>query len=229
MQGAWYSSIVVASQQVMSEFAVYIPRIVAALLIIAVGSALARFLRSLVVRLVDTLSVSKAIRNTPVEHFFKEGGVTNRVEEVLGTIFYWLVMLVVLYTSVSVLGLTSLSLLFERVLVYLPHILAAILVLFFGILLAGFVESLVKGSIRSMDGRSGRLLGKISSYLVMTIAVLVAVSELGIARDFILILFIGFITTISLGLGLALGLGGKDLVRKLLDEWYDRLRSDLKE
>lgn len=229
MQGEWYSSILIASQQVGTEFAVYIPRILAALLILIIGSAIARFLKSLIVKLVDTLSVSKAIENTPVEHFFKEGGVTNRVEEVLGAIFYWLVMLVVLYTSVSVLGLTSLSLLFERVLAYLPHILAAILVLFFGTLLAGFIESLVKGSIRSIDGRSGRLLGKVSSYLVMTIAVLVAVSELGIARDFILILFIGFITTISLGLGLALGLGGKDLVRKLLDEWYDRLKSDLKE
>jgi hypothetical protein len=229
MQTEWYNSFLGGGQGLVTEIISYIPRVLASVLILIVGGMIARFLKSMIVRLIDTLSVSKAIRNTPIEHFFKEGSVTTRVEEVLGNIFYWIVMLIVLYTAVSVLGLYSLSLLFERILAYLPHILSAVLVLFFGLLLAGFVESMVKGSIRSIDGKSGRLFGRISSYLVMTITVLVAISELGIARDFILVLFIGFITTISLGTGLALGLGGKDLVKKLLQEWYDKIKSDLKE
>lgn len=229
MQENWYSSLLVGTDFLMTEVVGYIPRIIGAFIVLIFGALLARFLRSLVVRVVDTLSISRAIKNTPIEHFFTQDGVTAKVEEVLGAIFYWVVMLVVLYTSVSVLGLSSLSLLFERILAYLPHVVAAVLVLFFGLLLAGFVESVVKGSIKSIDGKSGRLLGKVSSYLVMTISVLVAISELGIARDFILILFIGFITTISLGFGLALGLGGKDLVKKLLQEWYEKTKSDLKE
>jgi hypothetical protein len=117
----------------------------------------------------------------------------------------------------------------NSILAYVPAVISAILVLFFGVLLAGLVESLVKGSIRSIDGKAARLLGKVSSYLVMTIAVLVAVSELGIASEFIMILFVGFVATISVGLGLALGLGGKDVVAKMLDEWYDKTKKELKE
>lgn len=229
MQTDWYSSLLGGGQGLLTEIVGYIPRIIGSLLILVIGAAVARFLKSLVMRLITTLSVSKAIKNTPVEHFFNVNGVTTKVEEAIGAIFYWISMLIVMYTAVSVLGLYSLSLLFEKILAYLPHILAAVVVLFFGLLLAGFVESLVKGSIRSIDGKSGRLFGKISSYLIMVITVLVAISELGIARDFILILFIGFITTISLGFGLALGFGGQDLVRKLLQEWYEKMKSDLKE
>ncbi len=229
MQTDWYSSLLGGGQGLLTEIVGYIPRIIGSLLILVIGAAVARFLKSLVMRLITTLSVSKAIKNTPVEHFFNVNGVTTKVEEAIGAIFYWISMLIVMYTAVSVLGLYSLSLLFEKILAYLPHILAAVVVLFFGLLLAGFVESLVKGSIRSIDGKSGRLFGKISSYLIMVITVLVAISELGIARDFILILFVGFITTISLGFGLALGFGGQDLVRKLLQEWYEKMKSDLKE
>jgi hypothetical protein len=229
MQNNWYDSFVLAAQEAIYGTAVYIPRIVAALLIIILGAAVAKFLRGLVIRLIEALQVSAAIEKTPIEHFFKGTDIRAKIEDVLGSVFYWIVMLVVLYTAVSVLGLTSLSLLFERVLAYLPNILSAVLVLFLGVLLSGFVETLVKGSIRTIDGKSARLFGKISSYLVMSMAVMIAISELGIAKDFILILFIGFVGTVTLGLGLALGLGGKNVVGKLLDSWYENVREEIRE
>ncbi len=55
----------------------------------------------------------------------------------------------------------------------------------------------------------------------MVLAVMVAFSELGIARDFILILFIGMVIAIALGIGLAVGLGGQHLVRQLLESWSE--------
>ncbi len=164
-----------------------------------------------------------------VEHFLRNADMSHKLEDLIGALLYWLIMLVVVQTSVAVLGLSSLSDILERILGYIPHVISAILVLFFGVLLAGLVESLVKGSIKSIDGRSARLLGKVSSYLVVTIAIMAAVSELGIASEFIMILFIGFIATVSLGAGLALGLGGKDVVAKMLGKWYSQTMRDITE
>ena len=62
----------------------------------------------------------------------------------------------------------------------------------------------------------------------MVVTVLAAISELGIAQEFILIIFIGFVVMISLGFGLALGLGGKDLVSKILNDWYKKFKKDTK-
>ena len=103
---------------------------------------------------------------------------------------------------------------------------ASIVVLFFGVLLAGLVESFVKGALKTIDASSSRFFGKIASYLVVTVAVLASISELGIANEFILILFIGFVTALSLAAGLAFGLGGQDLVRDLLKEWYKKAKKD---
>jgi hypothetical protein len=51
-------------------------------------------------------------------------------------------------------------------------------------------------------------------------AALVAIGELGIAESFINTLFIGFVAMLSIGLGLAFGLGAKDVVNLMLTKWY---------
>lgn len=216
-------------QESFAEFSVFVPRLVGALLLLVLGSALAKAIKRAIVSILETLRVSKVIRKTPLEHFLANAEFGQKVEEVVGSIVYWLLMLIVLQTVVATLGLVPVTQVIDRILSYIPNILSAILVLFLGVLLAGVVESLVKGSIKSIDGKSSRLLGKISSYLVVTIAVLASVSELGIASEFIMILFVGFVTTISLGAGLALGLGGKDVVSKVLDSWYKNTMQEIEE
>ncbi len=223
------SSIGMLFGQTLSELSVFLPRILGALLVLLLGSAIAKFLRRIVIGLFSAIKISNVVENTPVEHFLKNADLKNKVEEIFGSVFYWLLMLVVIHTTVSVLGLDPVSSVLDKLLSYIPHIFSAILVLFFGVILAGVAESVVKGSIKSIDGKSSRLLGKVSSYMVIIISVMAAISELGIASEFIMILFVGFITTVSLGAGLALGLGGQDLVRKVLDKWYSRLKEDIKE
>lgn len=225
----WYSSTSSFLSQLGTQFMLYLPRILGALLIFLIGVLIAKIVKNLLIKLLEALRLSKMIKNTPIEHFFENADMGQKIEVIIGTIAYWLVMLVVLQASVSILGLESVSNLLGKILAYLPNVISAIIILFFGVLVAGVVESIVKGSIKTLDGRSSRMLGKIASYLVMTIAVMAAISELGIASEFILILFIGFVAMLSLGFGLALGLGGQDMVRKMLNTWYNKTMDDIKE
>ena len=229
MVSAWLESLSPLIWQTINEVSVFVPRLLAALAILLIGTAIARGIKGVFVRLLEGLKVSSLVEKTPVEHFLKNADLTNKIEVVLGSIAYWLVMLVVLQTAAAVLGLAPLTDLFNRILDYIPNVISAVLILFFGVLIAGVVESLVKGSIKTIDGKSARLLGKVASYLVVTISALAAISELGIAKDFIVILFVGFVSTLTLGFGLALGLGGKSLVEKVLNRWYEQTLDDIKE
>ncbi len=213
------------ASQSLSDVAVFFPRLLGALLIFVIGSALANWVRAFFVKILEKVRVASMLKNTPVEHFLKNAELGHRVEDVIGSIFYWIVMLVIAQTSASVLGLESLTMLLDRVLGYLPSVISAILVLFIGVLLAGLVEGLLKGTLKSVNAKSARALGKVASYMVVTIAIMIAISELGIAKEFIFILFVGFVAMLSLGFGLALGLGGKGLVGKLLENWYSDISS----
>ncbi|MDQ3008558.1 MAG: hypothetical protein M3Q81_03095 [bacterium] len=226
---SWYTSLSLATYQLLSQFSQFIPRIIGAILVLIIGAAIAKTLRKLVISLLQKLQVAKGLKNTPVEYFVMNAELGQHIEEVVGSLLYWLVMLIVIHSSVSILGLQPLSEVLSKIIDYLPNILSAVIVLFFGLLLAGVVESLVKAALRTIDGHSGRALGKVASYLVMAIAVLAAVSELGIASEFITILFVGFIAMVSLGMGLAIGLGGQDVVKKVLNRWYDNSIAPLSE
>lgn len=225
----WYDPIVLMTTQSLSSMAVYLPRILAALLILIIGAAFSRLIKGVVIKILEAIRVSAALKDTPIEMFLKNADMTSKVEHVVGSIVYWLLMLVVVHTTVSVLGLASLSLVLEKVLGYLPSVISAVLILFIGLLLAGLVESLVKGSIKTIDGKSSRLLGKFASYMVVILSVMIAISELGIAQEFILVLFVGFVSFLVLALGLSFGLGGQHVVRTMLDEWYTRFKKEVHE
>jgi hypothetical protein len=227
MSDTLYQSLLFLSNQLLTDLVAFLPRLLMAFAVLVIGAALAQTFKKVAIRLMEALRFSKFFKATPVEHFLKNADLSGKVEEVLGSFLYWLVMLVVIHTTVSILGLTSLTELIGGVLAYIPRVVSAVIILFFGLLIAGVVESLVKGAIKSVDGSSSRFLGKVSSYAVMVASTLVAISELGIAREFIFILFVGFVFTLSLGFGLAFGLGGKNLIGDVLGEWYKKTKSDI--
>lgn len=216
---SWQDSISLGLTYTVAQISSYLPKILAALIILIVGILLAKLMRKLVVRTLSAMRLSKLLDKTPVELFLKNEEIGERLEDGVAGVVYWLLLFLVLHTTVSVLGLTPLSEVLDRVLFYLPHVFSAICIFIFGVLLAGAAETFVKGSLRGLDVQSARLFAKIASYLVVTIGGLAAVAELGIASQFILILFIGVVAAFSLGSGLALGLGGKTTVEKMLNNW----------
>lgn len=229
MYNSLLSSSSILVEETMRTLADYLPVLLGSLFLLVVGSFIAKAVRGLVIKVFESLNLTKAVKKTPIEHFLENADLSTKIEVIAGNVAYWLIMLIVVQSVVSVLGLHSLVQLLDRVLGYLPRILAAVFVLFFGVLLAGLVEALIKGALKTIDGSSSRMFGKVASYLVVTISVMAAISELGIANEFILILFVGLVTALSLGAGLALGLGGKELVQKLLDKWYKNLQKQTAE
>ena len=130
--------------------------------------------------------------------------------------------------SINLLGLNTVTQVLNGLLSYLPNIFASILILFAGVLLAGFLEKLVKGSLGGIDLKLSRLMGKFTSYLVVVFAALAAISQLGIAKSFVDTIFMGFIAMLTIALGLSLGLGSKDLVKSVLEDWYKEIKKEVK-
>lgn len=218
-------SIVLAINNLVNTFASFIPRLVLALTVLLIGIILGGFIKSLVKRLVHALSLSKLISDSPVERFFEHGQIKIRLDEIIGELFRFVTIYIFLISSFSLLGMQTVSLFLSNILNVIPQILSALLIFILGLMTAGLVESIVKSALFSLDVLTARMAGKIAGYIVMTITTLAAVSELGIAKFFINALFIGFITTMVIGLGLAIGLGAKDFVADSIKRWSKREQS----
>ena len=221
---AMQNSLALTTNSIAGSFLIFFPRLLASLLVFAVGIIVARWIRSVVVSTLDRLRLGTELAKTPLQGFLHNAEVSTKIEVIIGSIVYWLLVLVILQTSTTLLGLSAVSDLLSRILHYLPRVFSSVLVLFLGTVLAGIAESVVKGAFRTIDSRSSRLLGVVTGYLVMIISIMAAISELGIAQQFITTLFTGLVASISLALGLAFGLGSKDTVSKLMDEWYEKMK-----
>lgn len=214
----------VATVNILNQVVLFLPRLAAALVVFLVGLVVAGWGKSLTVRLLKAIRLSQLIKGSGVSTFLEKAEVSTKIEELLGAVVRWVLILVFLMTTVNVLGLTAVSEMLNVILSFIPKLVSAALILGIGVLVAGLLESVVKGALGSLDLKAARLVGKLTSYVTVVFATLAAMAELGIAAQFVNALVFGAVGMLALGVGLALGLGSKDVVADLLKEWYKELK-----
>lgn len=217
------NSLTLAANQFLLGFIGFLPSLLGALVLFIVGWILAGWLKTLTTKLVNITKLSSLFKNPALTNFLKNAQVSHRVDDLIGEIVRWLVVALFFVASINVLGITAISLFLNGIIAAIPTLIAAIITLAIGVVVASFLEKVAKGSLSAVDPSTSRLAGKAISYAVMTFFVLAALSQLGIASFFINTVFTGFIFALALALGLGLGLGSKDLIKSLLETWYKKI------
>lgn len=215
---------ITAATTVLGQIASFLPRLLGASALFIIGVILANWAKKITTKIVTAVNLQHLVKNTGVEKFLKQAELPHAVEEFLGQTVRWIIILIFFITTMNLLGLTAVSQVLSSILAYIPNVIGAILILALGILVAGLLESMVKGALTELDGKIARLLGKVTSYTIVVFAILAAISQLKIAEQFIHTLFAGVVAMLALGIGLAIGLGAKDTVSEIIKHWYKQLK-----
>lgn len=223
---SWQQAVISVTSNLLNSIVLFLPNIIGALIIFILGFVFGNWLKILTVKLLQLLQISHLFQDTKLPKFLKEAGITTKIEQAVGQGVRLLTIFVFIVAAVNILGLTTVTLVLTNILNYIPNVIAAILILALGTILAGVVESVVKGSLGVADLKTSRLLGKTSSYIVIVFSILAALSQLRIAQDFVNIIFIGLVATLSISLGLGIGLGSKDVISEILADWYKQFKKD---
>ncbi len=198
----------------------FLPRALAALIIFAIGWLLGRWLKSLMQKGIGNMKLGELVGRTPSSALLTQVNLPFSPGGIVGSLVQGLVVLVFAIVAIQTLGLVFLSDILAQVLAYLPRLVVAASIFVLGIVFAGWLETWIKRSLKSLEIATARLVANSSSYAVMVIATLIALSELGIASVFIEILFAGVVLALALAFGLSMGLGSKDFVHSLIGQWY---------
>lgn len=225
---AWQNALYSVWMNTLGSVFSLLPNLLGAVLVATLGIVIANWVKQFVLKSLQMMRFETLIKDSKFKAFLVKAEVTDKVEEVIASVLKWLIVLTFFIAATNILGLTTVSNVLGGVLSYVPNIISAVIVMAIGVLLAGIVEGVVKGALASVDLKTSRLMGKVASYTVVTITTLAAFSELKIASEFINILFVGFVSMLALGFGLAIGLGAKDVVGEALSDWYKELKRDLK-
>jgi len=210
-----------SSQQFLNEIARAVPQIIGALLILLIGWLIAKLVKRIFIKLLILVKLNYLTEKSGIEKFLKEGGVKITAVELIGSLFYWIIMLIVIMASLNTLQLTSAKELFGEIILYIPNIIVSIIVLLLGVYAAKFVSQAISVSLKNMNENSSKLIGNISYYSILVLTIFIVLSQLNIAENIVTIAFLLIFGAFCLAFGLAFGLGGKDYASDLLKKLKD--------
>lgn len=209
-------------EQGVRQIMEFLPRLAAALGILMVGFVIAKMVER---------GTDVALHRIGFDRWMREGGVTEALERagttldpssVLAKLVFWMVMLLVIILGANALGITAISVLFGELLGYIPSVIAAVIVLTLGILLGEFIKDLILASAGALPGAV--TMARAGKAAIVLLAVFMALDQLDIAQDIVLVFFIAVVGAAALAAGIAFGLGGRDVAAEITRDWYARNR-----
>jgi hypothetical protein len=141
----------------------------------------------------------------------------ERPSQTVPRVVYWTIVILGLLVSLTALNATIPSRLALSVFEYLPHLLAALMVLMVGAVAARFLARSVLIGAVNMQIQSARLLSVAVKWIVLLVTVAMALDHLGIGRNILLLAFGILFGGIVFATALAVGLGAKDVVGRTLE------------
>jgi flagellar biosynthesis protein FliQ len=208
------------------EIGNFLPRLGVALAVLVVGWLLAKGFRIAVVKGLRALNFHILTERAGIDRFLQQGGSEKDTADWVGVIGYALVLIASLIIAFNSLGLTQVTDLLGKVLLFVPRVLVALLVVVFGSYFSRFVANAVQRYFRATGISDAEILGRIARYAVMVFVLLLAIDHLDIGGGLIQQTFLILLGGVVLALALAFGLGARERAAELIERWFPRDPTD---
>ncbi len=211
----------------------FLPNLFAAVLILGVGWLLARLLGRGVERLLRMLGVDHLADRLGISAVLTRTGLKPLPSHLVGRMLYWGLVVLTAIAALGALDVKAINQLATSFLNYLPHVLTAAVILIAGMLLSNFVARTALIAAVNANFPAAATAAGLARWGVLLAALAMALEQLGIAQNIVVVGFGITLGGVVLAAAIALGLGAKDLAKEFLermlsDKPRDRMPDDLK-
>lgn len=220
----WQEAVLVSWTQVWSSFLSFLPSFIGAVVVFVVGILVATWVKRIIEEILKAVRLEDLSASSGFSGYLKKADIKMTASELLGAVVKWLLLLIFFIAAAEILGLTIVSTTLTGLLGYIPNVFAAALILGAGAFIANLADGLARGALATVDHEAAKPVGKLARWVVLLVAFFAAVDQLKIAPALVDTFFQGLTWTLVLVIGLSVGLGGKDVVARILDDWYKKLQ-----
>jgi len=214
----WKNLIVEPVSQMLTRIMAYLPVLLGALVILIVGWFVAKAIKRIVDWLLKLIRFDALADKAGISEILRKGNLEISPGEVISSLVYWLIVIMVLVMTVDALGLPKASDVLASLFAYVPKVIAALLVLVVAMFLASFVSGIVRTAAGNASLPKPEIFAGVSRWAIIIFAVTISLEQLGIASLLVTATFNIILGGVCLALAIAFGLGGKDIVAKYLEE-----------
>jgi hypothetical protein len=217
-----------AMQELAQNFAHFLPRLLA-MLIIALLGWIAAYVAKVILRgILRIAKFDKLSENAGASQLLTKVALPSSTE-LLSRVVFWMVWLGFILLGVQVLGIVGLQEHISSFLLYLPKLFVAMVIVFFGLVAASFFSRAALLGAVNADLPSPQLLAISIRTIIVVFAVSMAFEQLGLAEKTILVAFAIAFGALMLGLAIAFGTGGRDLAKQFLERRFLKEKQEQKQ
>jgi len=207
--------------EIVTGFVRFVPRFLEMLALVLVGWIIAFVLRVIVRSVLRIARFDKLSEHTGAAQLLRRAALPTPAE-MLARVVFWVAWLGFILVGISVLPVPWLGENISSLFAFLPRLVAAFFILFFGLLAATFFSRAALLSAVNADLPSPRLISQTLRTMMILFVLSMTFEVVGIGSRTVLIAFALAFGALVFGLALAFGLGGKDLARKYLEKRFAR-------
>lgn len=220
---AWLAVIQSTLQQLMG----FVGNLLIAVIVFVIGYLISVGIGKLISEVLKSVKFNKLFEKEGWKRSIQRAGIEVNPAEFIGAIFKWVFVVVSLLVVVDILDLEGFRELLKQVLYYLPNVVIAVLVFVVATLISDVVEKVVRVSVERLKVGSGYIAASIAKWAIwiftaLLILDLVLPTSLLIKTLYSSIVY-GIVGALALGVGLAIGLGGKDTAARIISDMYRKM------
>ena len=205
-------------EQFLDKVLSFLPNLLSFIVILLIGSVVAWVLKKICARLLRAINFDKICERTGTSGVLAKGGIADSSSVLLSRLIAWIIMLVFVIIAFRALDVPVIAQFLDRLLLYIPQVLVAAFIVVVGYLMGIFFGRAALIASVNAGIRTAGLVGRFVKFTVFILACTMALEQLGIGKDTVLVAFAIVFGGVVLAFALAFGLGGSDAAKSFLEK-----------
>lgn len=216
----WGMVIVTFFESLFKTVGAYLPNLIGALLLLIIGWMAAKMLRGVTAKVLRACGIASLGEKVRFNELLQKAGITKSLDDILGAIVYYMVILVFLVSASEVLGVKVVLATLNTFIAFLPHILGAFLILVISLYIAKVVKDTVRSTSANFNIAYAGALSSILEIVIIGFGVILAMTEIGLDMTIFTANITLIIAGVVLAMALSVGLGSRTIMSNVLARYY---------
>jgi hypothetical protein len=217
---AWGEHLMAVFRDTVASAVTYLPVILTALAVFAIGWLVARLLRGLVRRALESMDWLFA------RFVARSGGrseaLARATSRAISTVVFWIVLLVFTASALRILGGSVFERWTENLLAYLPSAIGGIIIIVIGFTGGTVARHILEQASVGLGVGQSSLLGRLAQAVIVLSCVVIGIDQLGVNVDFLIQLTTVTAAALFGGIALVFALGTRQHLANLIGAHYAR-------
>ena len=191
----------------------FLPQLGGAFALLVIGLLVARLIAALVRRALTRARVDDLAQRWRIDETLGRAGLRRSLAGLCGAVVRIVLSVIVVFASLTLLGLEPLSQSLNEAVLFLPKLIVAMVLILAGLVLSGLLRERVDRLTFQMDFPIP--LGQLAQIATLAIFAIMAAVQVGVSAGVLIIVLAILLGAVAATFAIAFGLGGREVARAL--------------